>query len=51
MCGITGALSTIDVDHSFIDRMTESLRHRGPSGRGRAIFDERCEILTLDVDN
>lgn len=51
MCGITGALSTIDTDHSFIDRMTESLRHRGPDGRGTVVFDERCEILTLDVDN
>ena len=50
MCGIAGALSKEDLDHSFIERMAESLKHRGPDGQGLAIFSGSGEILTLEID-
>jgi asparagine synthase (glutamine-hydrolysing) len=37
MCGITGAVWTSDgraIEPATLDRMTDSLRHRGPDGRG-----------------
>ena len=37
MCGITGAVWTApekEIDALTLDRMTDSLAHRGPDGRG-----------------
>ena len=39
MCGIVGALSPKEFDHSFINQMTDSVLHRGPDGRGTIVFD------------
>tara|TARA_B110000211_G_C14090015_1_gene558519 strand:- start:4936 stop:6825 length:1890 start_codon:yes stop_codon:yes gene_type:complete len=49
MCGIVGALSPKEFDHSFINQMTDSVLHRGPDGRGTIVFDEKCEIQSLEV--
>ena len=40
MCGITGMIRTGgSVDAALLDRMTDSLAHRGPDGRGVHIGD------------
>jgi asparagine synthase (glutamine-hydrolysing) len=41
MCGVTGIITRSPVDlRPRIDAMTDSLAHRGPDGRGVAVFQE-----------
>ncbi len=41
MCGITGFIDfTKQTELSFLNKMTDSMEHRGPDGRGTHIFNE-----------
>lgn len=43
MCGIAGGISK-NIDRSVIDKMTDSLSHRGPDGRG-VFVDEKDDVF------
>ncbi|MCD4652231.1 MAG: asparagine synthase (glutamine-hydrolyzing) [Candidatus Cloacimonetes bacterium] len=40
MCGIVGIIQKTPINPALLDRMTDSMEHRGPDDRGTAIFSE-----------
>ncbi len=39
MCGISGVFSAKKIDHSLIQRMNDTIKHRGPNDEGFALFN------------
>ena len=47
MCGIAGVISRRSDDLALIDRMTDTLEHRGPDDRGTATFEQHGVALGM----